>query len=208
MDLSQSEKAFLKDQNIPLIMTFNATGYKKSEYRELMKSQGKIIAFNTSPCQAHEHRLRTRSGHCAQCDTTRIAFMKRHVERGTVYIAGSIKGRLIKIGSTQNALRETTLNLTKYGGHDDWKILLTIECEHAGKLEDSVQKKLYKYGISFQYEHDGHLQRSTELFNCSYSKAKEHLDYILAKEQINAFNKIEKTRVVNDYKFRNLIRST
>ena len=208
MDLNQTEKLFLEDQNIPLTMIFNAAGYKKSEYRNLMKSQGKIIAYNTTPCKAYGHRLRTRSGHCIQCDTAKIAFIKRHVERGKVYLAGSINGSLIKVGFSKDELREASLNLTKYGGQDDWKILFTIECEHAGSLEGLVQKELSKYGISIQYDHDGHLQRSTELFKCSYSKAKECLENMLDKEQVNTFNKTEKTRIIEDYKFRNLIQPT
>jgi hypothetical protein len=45
------------------------------------------------------HRLKTRSGHCAQCNPINIAFQDRHNSYGHVYIAGSLSGRIIKFGN-------------------------------------------------------------------------------------------------------------
>lgn len=208
MNLSELEKEFLKEQNIPLILTFDASGCETSEYEALMKNQNKIIAFNTSPCETHGHRLRTRIGDCIQCDTAKIALMKKDDDLGTVYIIGSVEGRIIKIGMTQNALKEKTLNAAKYGGRVDWKVLFSVECVNAGKLELMLQEGLSKYGVSLKLDSDDHLQFAPDLFNCSYAKAKEQLDEILNNGQIHGFNGVEKTRQIKFYKFRNLVRPT
>ena len=77
LNLNKSQIEFLKSQNISEKMIFNAKGLKKSEYKGIMKLKRKIIAYNVTPCRENGHTLRTRSGHCVQCNTTRIGFQKR-----------------------------------------------------------------------------------------------------------------------------------
>jgi hypothetical protein len=76
-------------------------------------------------CRAIGHRIRTRGGHCAQCNPANIGFTERETANGYVYIAGSRRGRFIKIGATRDvAQRERQLRTERYGGASDWLVLV------------------------------------------------------------------------------------
>tara|TARA_R110002033_G_scaffold113972_2_gene158963 strand:+ start:1505 stop:2119 length:615 start_codon:yes stop_codon:yes gene_type:complete len=195
--LTKSQIEFLKTQGISEKMTFNAKGLKKSEYKNLMKPKGKIIAYNVSPCRKEGHTLRTRSGHCAQCDTAAIGFQKRSNKVGFTYIAGTQKGKLIKIGFTEIGveLREISLNKSKYGEFEDWKILFAVNCINALEVENKTQSELKENSVSITYNHDNKKQKTDELFKCSYSKSKNILINISEEEKYNStitINKIGK----------------
>ena len=67
--------------------------YEFKEDREMAaKNAGKTLVLGPR-CRAAGHRLRTRSGHCVQCDPKKIAFQERYNSPGYVYIAGSLSGR-------------------------------------------------------------------------------------------------------------------
>ncbi len=203
--LTKSQIQFLKEQGIGLNQTFDAKGLTKAEYRAKMKPDGKIIAFNVSPCQKEGHTLRTRSGHCAQCNTAHLGFQKRNDDAGFVYIAGTKEGKLIKVGFTSGVeIRSESLNRTKYGGFSDWEILFAISCVNAGELENKIKKELGKYSVSKIYEHDSKKQKTDEIYRCSYSKSKEKLKEIIKNEKFNANIKVEK--IGNSYQFPNLAR--
>jgi len=57
-------------------------------------------SFSAARAGREEHRLRTRAGHCVQCDIKKLAFLRRHTKPAFVYIAGSLSGRVLKIGSS------------------------------------------------------------------------------------------------------------
>jgi hypothetical protein len=174
--LSESQLQFLSEQNITLNLIFNGKGLSKSEYQEKMKLLGKLFVYNVSPCKSSGHTLRSRSGHCIQCNTAYIGFTKRSAKAGFVYIAQTKKGKLIKLGFSENVReREKSLIRTKYGEFDDWKILLGISCINAGKLEIEIKKQLEKYAQVKTYNHDGKKQVADELYRCEYSQAKEQL---------------------------------
>lgn len=205
--LTKEQTEFLKQQDIPEELVFDASGLTKTEYHSIMKEQGKIIAFNVTPCNTGGHSLRTRSGHCIQCDTSKIAFIKRAISIGIVYIAGSIKGEVIKIGYTQNkTVRENSLNRTKYGGYDDWIVLFSTQSFNAAEIEHLCQTSLRRYGVSNKYEHDNHTQETYELFSCSYLKAKSGLNEILSNNSIRTMLTKENILKISQYSFRNLIR--
>ena len=195
--LTKSQIDFLTSQGVSEKMTFNAKGLKKSEYRDLMKPKGKIIAYNVNPCRKNGHTLRTRSGHCAQCDTAKIGFQKRNNKVGFIYIAGTKNGKLIKIGFTEIGaeLREKSLNRTKYGEFDDWKVLFAVNSINAGEVENLTKTELKRYSISKTYLHDSKKQKTDELFKCSYSRAREILIRISEQKKYNStitINKIGK----------------
>lgn len=129
--LTDEQFKFLRSQNIPLSALFDATGMKKADYRLAMKSEEKSFAYGVTSCGKGEHTLRTRAGHCIQCNHSRIAYMLRHDARAYVYIAASAVGCLIKIGSSIDlAGRTDKLNRYQYGGQKDWQILAdTGSCE-------------------------------------------------------------------------------
>ena len=76
--LTKSQKDFLHHYGIREDETFDASGMSKSEYSAQMRGLGAKIAYGTTPCNAYGHSLRTRAGHCAQCDPRRIVFLNRH----------------------------------------------------------------------------------------------------------------------------------
>lgn len=171
-----------------------------------MKTLGKIFAFNSTPCDQNGHTIRTRSGHCIQCDTARIAFILRHVSFGTVYIAGSLKGQIIKVGTTSSKEgRSDSLNRTKYGNLDDWEILLSLRCLSSGKLEFETHKSLQSFAATdIKYVHEKHNQQTYEIFRCSYSRAKNSLFQISNDLRIELIGLREQTSSIDKYNFRTL----
>src|SRR5437016_2824107 len=77
---------------------YDGRGQSQAYRRQAAKAAGKFFVLG-EPCRAKGHRLRTRSHHCVQCDPKKIAFQRRYNSPGYVYIAGSMSGRVIKIGT-------------------------------------------------------------------------------------------------------------
>ena len=207
MTLDKEQIDFLKKHKISDTELFDASGLTRQEYQLRMQAESKIIAFGVERC-ANGHSLRTRAGHCIQCDTARLAFMRRHVATGQIYIAGTIKGQLIKIGFTkEKQIRAESLNRTKYGGFDDWIILCTGDCDDGGKMELEISKDLGKYGISKDYKHDGGTQKTYELFSCSYETAISVMKKIQNDNGGEIFKSIKEDKSkLSKYSFRNLVR--
>jgi hypothetical protein len=204
-ELTREQIDFLQEQGIDLKYVFNADGFSKVEYRSLMKELNKLIAFNVSPCQSKGHTLRTRSGHCCQCNTAALGFQKRNDCEGIVYIAGTLTGKLMKIGFSKAVeVREESLNRTRYAGFLDWKILLALRSKDAGRIENKANSLLRPYAYSTDYKHDGHLQDSKETYFCAYSKAKEILQNAYQAEGfvVDIVRQVQ----TSDYEFRNLSR--
>ena len=198
-ELSEIEKDFLKLHSVRPEQVFDAKGYSKSEYPAIMRRNGEIVAFNTTPCNAAGHKLRTRSGHCIMCNTAPLGFQKRNDLSGYVYVAGTQKGKILKIGFTNNyENRESLLNYQKYGGFDDWHLLIVLYGVDAGKIEFQLHSKVSKYRTSREYFHDGDYREGNELFQCSINKIIE------AMNQIKSEFKIVKQIDFENYMFRNL----
>ncbi|MEX0595006.1 MAG: GIY-YIG nuclease family protein [Candidatus Paceibacterota bacterium] len=202
-DLTQKQLDFLREHDVHLKYVFNADGMSKSEYRLIMKDLNKYIAFNVTPCRKSGHTLRTRGGHCCQCNTAHLAFQKRNDSAGISYIAGSLSGNIVKIGFTKAVeIRSESLNRTNYAGYDDWKILFALESKNAGRIETKANSLLRSYASSLDYEHDGHLQDTHETYRCSYSRAKEFIKQACIDSNFDY--DIVKNSASNKYEFRNL----
>lgn len=131
--LTSDQITFLDDQRIPLSRVFNASGMSPREYQLIMRDLDMVVAFGVSSCKTAGHTLRTRAGHCAQCNTAALAFMMRFDERAEIYVASSASHNLTKIGVAKNHLeRLKTLNSQGYGGADDWAIHFFSEANNAG----------------------------------------------------------------------------
>ena len=201
--LTSEQIRFLKEQKVEPKYIFDADGLSKSEYRVIMKELNKLVAYNVTPCLKEGHTLRTRSGHCCQCDTAKLAFQKRNDSGGIVYIAGSLTGELVKIGFSKAVeVRTESLNRTKYAGFNDWKILYALKSKNAGRIETRANSLLHKYAFSVDYEHDGHWQDSYETYHCAYSKAKEFVKKAFQSENYEV--EIERNSPTEKYEFRNL----
>lgn len=194
---------FLKEQNIHPKYVFDAEGLSKSEYRVIMKELNKLIAYNVSPCQREGHTLRTRSGHCCQCNTAAIGFQKRNDSAGIVYIAGTLVGEVVKIGFSKAVeVRSESLNRTKYAGFQDWKVLYALRSDNAGRIENKANSLLHQYALSTGYHHDGHWVDSSETYHCAYSKAKEFIERVYLSEGYQV--DIERKSSTKEYEFKNL----
>src|SRR5215212_3101491 len=95
--LRESERSFLVRIDYRPDDVFDARGMSQWLWKRRAKEAGKDIVLG-SPCRKSGHRLRTRAGHCVQCDPKKLAWVLRETACGQVYVAGSLEGRLIKIG--------------------------------------------------------------------------------------------------------------
>ena len=174
LTLTEDQINFLAQQQIPLSQVFDATGLSKSAYRELMKQLDKNFAVGVSPCRKAGHQLRTRAGHCAQCDPAKIAFQLRHSANAFVYIAGAKSNRVVKVGVTKDpSSRIASLNASGYGGIDDWVCLFQLHSDNAGRLEFEAHSHLDKYASPRAFTKEGCRVDCLEIFSCSVQAALE-----------------------------------
>ena len=122
--LTKEQSAFLAKHNTPISSVFDASGMGKSDYRAAMKELGKTVAIGVTPCKKGNHTMRTRSGHCIQCNPASIAFQKRHLMDGFVYVAGA----------------------------SDWECLFWVKTKNAGKVEFDAHERVdrRRQGPSFE----------------------------------------------------------
>jgi hypothetical protein len=184
-NLSDNQLEWLRSQHIPLSSMFDATGMTKTERELAMKADGKSFCYGVAPCQAGRHTIKTRAGHCPQCDHARVAYMLRHDAQANVYIAGSCEGRFIKIGCSGDISdRRKKLNEYQYGGQRDWQILAVAACNASGMVESQAHAKLARFNVPGEYVRAGKRQRCYELLRCDFSDAKAAVTSFLAKGEI------------------------
>ncbi len=204
MKLAPEQLNFLETQKVSLDRIFDAEGLSRSDYQPLMKEMDKIIAIGVTPCAKFSHTMRTRNGHCVQCNTASIAYLERHYDKGYIYIAGSKKEKVVKIGFASNINnREESLNNENYGEISDWKILFQVTCKNAGKIEFNTHKKLSKYLTDKSYLKNNKRNQCYEIFSCSYSLAKETLDENIGDRK-NIKKLKENINIINEYEFDNI----
>jgi len=169
---TESELRFLSKYNFSEDDVYDGRYETKTGREMSAKAAGKILVLTRVPCREMRHRIRTRAGHCAQCKPTNIAFTSREVTRGNVYIAGSLSGRVIKIGVTNDISRRLRqLRAQGYGGFSDWSVLISVEVDDAGAVERSVSSKTNGKRIYGGYIKDGFEQMAIEVIQCSFSDA-------------------------------------
>lgn len=183
--ISDDHKSFLRHHNIPIEKVLDVSGMSRSEYIPIMERQGKIFVVNATPCQLMGHTIRTKAGHCAQCNTASIAFQKRSDSSGFVYIAGTKIGSLIKIGCTESYIdRQKSLRDTKYAGFKDWRVLFVIHCAGIGNIEQKLHKSFRGFSVKLNYLHDNKLQRASEVYSLGFTKARNVLIELLERNNI------------------------
>jgi hypothetical protein len=173
--LTETERSFLAGHGYEPDDVFDARPYSQARWKILAKEAGKDIVLG-SRCRAIGHRLRTRGGHCFQCDPKKIAWVVRETARGQVYIAGSLEGRLIKIGCSldwEQRIRQECAE--RYGGCSDWRLLAYITVDNMQAVERAARSKLWRYKVIRPSWKDGIQQFAEELLACSYSQAAEAL---------------------------------
>jgi hypothetical protein len=147
---------------------YDGRGQSQRARRRGAKDVGKTLVLG-SVCQ-HGHRLKTRSHHCVQCNPINLAFQQRYRSPGYVYVAGSLSGRVIKIGTARDiSQRENQLRSERHAGLGDWEVLFFIRVTEAGRVEHEASERLASRRVYRQYIKDGICQMATEVIQCSFS---------------------------------------
>jgi RNA polymerase alpha subunit/T5orf172 domain-containing protein len=108
--------------------------------------------------------------------TLNEVFRTRYRAAGWIYVAGSLKGHIIKIGVTTQSIRryQQCLRTRKHGNFDDWEILYCFYVKvEAARIEHDALRSLRRYKEKNTYRKDGHPQKGREMFRCSFSMALE-----------------------------------
>jgi hypothetical protein len=178
MDLTNEELVFLKRQGLGPSDVFDTRGMSSAKWKQKIKLEGKTVALGT-PCAEAGHRLRTRAGHCVQCDTKKLAYQKRHRSFACLYIAGSKAQQLIKVGTAKSTEeRRRKLNFEAYAGVSDWVVLFSIKIADAGKIEMQTHGELRAFASPRGFIKDGKPQDTREAFTCSFTRAYDVLQGI------------------------------
>lgn len=173
MGLSAEQKAFLMEQGIPLSMVFNSKGMPSSRYKSIMKAGDFLVAYGATPCSRGGHTLRTRHGHCVQCGTHHIAYIRRFSEPGYVYLAHSKSKNLVKVGASNDPnVRERNLNGYAYGGASDWVVIDQFHTKDHAKHEHLAHQRLAAHRASGEYFNDGGWVVCNELYSCTVEVAR------------------------------------
>ncbi|OAF16639.1 hypothetical protein AYJ54_37800 [Bradyrhizobium centrolobii] len=172
-ELTADELAFLLRQGLGPDDVLDVRRMTRSYWFQEIKRLNKTIALG-SACKKGGHRLRSRKGHCVQCDSSKIAFAGRHDLTQYLYIAGSLRARLIKIGVCKDLRQRIRQICTeRHGDARDWEVIYAVEIERAGEIEERVLSRLGHFAIHSHYWKNGSLQQSIELRRCSISQALE-----------------------------------
>jgi hypothetical protein len=172
LDFTEEEARFLFHHNIREDQVYDGRRQSKGYREAAAKAEGKDIILTSVRCRARGHRLRTRAGHCIQCKPANIGFIRRETADQYVYIAGSLAGQIIKIGTCGDInQRHRQMRAESYGGENDWVILHLIFTENAGVIERAAAKQVESKKVYREYWKDGISQVATEIFKCNYSEA-------------------------------------
>ncbi|GHC66371.1 GIY-YIG nuclease family protein [Neogemmobacter tilapiae] len=163
-DITDREFAFLVSQKILLSQVFDARGRGPATFHAEAEAGGYLFGM-AKPC-SNGHRLFTRRGHCIECNTASIAFIRRGNSDGYIYLAASQTGRILKIGFSADPVgRSATLNLEGgYGGFSDWERIAHSYVQSAGKIEFGIHRALEDLKIELPYIKNGRTQIANELF--------------------------------------------
>jgi hypothetical protein len=184
-DLTPEQRGFFRDQKIPLSLVFNGSGMSKAMRESLMDSLDLKFYYGGAPCQKSGHTLRSKAGHCIQCDTSKIAYQMRSSQSGYVYLAYSQKGSCAKIGSTGNGPKERVEYLASlgYAGYSDWQLMTSRHIPaKAGMVEFHIHELLAEFQRPVSYKKQGVTVNSREVFFCSLEKARAVFDATMPRQ--------------------------
>jgi hypothetical protein len=186
--LSPDEISFLMQHGCSEEDVYDGRGQSKDSRAIDAKEAGKHLVLcgviGRGICRRKGHRLRTRAGHCIQCNPLNIVYQKREDTPGYVYIAGSLSGRVIKIGTTGDLnQRENRMRAEGYGGSKDWIVLASVYVSHGGAFERAASSRVNGKRVYRMYTKDGIEQGAVELHLCSFSEALRAITEVLSDEE-------------------------
>jgi hypothetical protein len=173
--LTLNQCMFLKRQRVSLSLVFNASGLSTAQRLSEMKQLDKKFYYGGTPCSAAGHTLRTKAGHCIECDTARIAYQLRSSQSGFVYIAYSNRGQCAKVGITSSGPKERVAFLASsgYANCADWRLIESVHLNsNAGAKEFQIHSDLELFQRAVVYEkQEGVEVECREVFFCELAQA-------------------------------------
>ncbi len=173
--LTSNQRMFLKRHGVSLSLVFDATGLSEDQRLSLMKQLDKKFYYGGAPCSAAGHTLRSKAGHCIECDTAKIAFQLRSSESGYVYIAYSNREQCAKIGTTSATPKERVAFLAHsgYANCTDWRLIESVHISSkAGAKEFKIHSLLEPFQKRVVYKkQDGLEVECREVFFCDLAEA-------------------------------------
>lgn len=168
-DLTTEQLQFLRHHKISESETFDATGYRTSDYKRVMSEMNKLIAYGVSKC-INGHSLRTRSGKCVQCRPSAIGYLRRSMKAGFLYTAYSETLDLYKLGFAEKdpGSRIYIANLEGYGGAHDWMVRHSVWSDRAGRLESMIHSDLSDVRVTKCWVRNGQEITTRELYRKDY----------------------------------------
>jgi len=183
MQLTKSQKEFLKNHGIDLDKVFDATRYTQRTYRDLMKEGGFVVAAGVTKCSQGHDSLRTRSGHCVMCNPASLSFQKRHTNIGDLYVMRSRSTKLIKVGIADSAYdRVISLNKQGYGDIKDWELAHVVRVTNAGYAEEVIHARLLFHAEERYFYKGGTMVLAREIFSCSVRDAIKEINLLIKQE--------------------------
>ena len=163
IDLTSLENRFLDNHNIKPTDIYDGRGQSGAYWKKEAKKYGSVIVLSNDCTKGH--RLKLRSGHCAQCKPEGIYFQFRYYSKQFVYIAASMSGMIYKVGTAKDIYeRQITLKKQGYGGYYDWEIIAHSIADISGEIEVNIHRDLYQYQIYGSYRKGAYKTDSREMF--------------------------------------------
>ena len=186
---TSEELNFIHENGLTEDDFYDGRGESQRERHDNAKQSG-CICVVAGECR-NGHRLKTRSGHCIQCNSAVIAFQKRNSRSGAIYVATN--GDYCKVGVVDNNInnveqaihnREMRLNLEGgYGGMTGWKIIAWAPVSgNLGKIEDDIHHQLTQYSVEAEYTYSGNSRSAQEMFECDRDEAVDRIDEVITSQ--------------------------
>lgn len=207
--LTKEQEDFIKKHKIAKDLLFDAQGNVLSdELKAEMSANNKVVAYNASGYDGEENfNFQSIGGDWLEADFSKVAIALRENNVGYVYLAGSRKGGLIKVGSSNdkhNSIKGLNLPASRSAGFDDWELLFDVKSTAMGKLERLVHQELSEFKAAYPHEKIAKTQNAAELYRCSYDKARAAISALEGDESLGMVQFNEKKHLISGYQFRNL----
>ena len=163
--LNSTEMAFISRHDISIEEIFDVRGLPGSRWKQDSKEREIPFVYGNA-CYNGGHRLKNRSGHCIQCDTARIRFIRRETETADLYIAVASNGALFKVGVARDRItREQSLRRDRYGGAGEWRILSSRRVVNAQVVERKIRDELWARKVTGTHIKDGRSVVASEMMS-------------------------------------------
>ena len=168
--LTAEQLKFIRSMGLSRFDTFDASGMKRAEYKLQMMKDGKIIAYGLSKgCKKMSHTMQWSSGHCAQCNTKALTYIKNNKSPGYIYVVQSESSGQTKVGISKSVpSRRDGLNCQAYSNAKDWVVVFFQKTMVMGVVETTASRLLKAYKVEGEiYRPNSGAVRSSEVFDCT-----------------------------------------